>query len=264
MPEAHQPLAAVEQVLHVGLDGIRGGRRIEHRQHARRGATVQRARERADGRGERRGAVGAGRGHDPRGEGGRVEPVLGRADPVRVERGHVPGIGLAAPLEQEALGGDLAPFHHRAVDRPRVAVAETRRLRSDGEHQGGDASEVLARLVVGDVDQLVERPVRTEARRHRLQVGRRVACQVGCGVRLRRRQPGLRRLVHEEAPHLLEVHVADELLDVDAAVAERSTVAIGLRDLRLEGHDALESRLEIAHRSPFPLGANRLLPRDGT
>ena len=53
---------------------------------------------------ERRGAVGAGRGDDARGEGRGVHPVLGRADPVRVDRGDMPRVGLAPPLEQEPLG----------------------------------------------------------------------------------------------------------------------------------------------------------------
>ena len=63
-------------------------------------------------------------------------------------------------------------------------------------------------------------------------------------------QPGLRRVVDEQPPHLLERDAADEVLDVDAAVAKRTAVAIGLGDLRLEGDDALEARLELAHRSP--------------
>src|SRR5262249_52379882 len=46
--------------------------------------------------------------------------------------------------------------------------------------------------------------------------------------------------------------VADELLDVDAAVAERAALAVRLGDLRLDGDDAFESRLEVvvtAHRT---------------
>ena len=48
---------------------------------------------------------------------------------------------------------------------------------------------------------------------------------------------------------------ADELLDVDAAVAERAALAVGLGDLGLEGDDALESRLEVAHRLLPQLGS---------
>ena len=39
--------------------------------------------------------------------------------------------------------------------------------------------------------------------------------------------------------------MADELLDVDAAVAERAALAVGLGDLGLDGDDALETRLEV-------------------
>ena len=39
--------------------------------------------------------------------------------------------------------------------------------------------------------------------------------------------------------------VTDELLDVDAAVAEHATFAIGLGDLGLDRDDALEPRLEV-------------------
>jgi hypothetical protein len=40
--------------------------------------------------------------------------------------------------------------------------------------------------------------------------------------------------------------VADELLDVHSAVAECVAFLVGLGDLRLEGDDALEARLEVA------------------
>ena len=45
-------------------------------------------------------------------------------------------------------------------------------------------------------------------------------------------------------PHTLLVRVAaDELLDVDAAVAEHAALAIGLGDLGLDRDDAFEPRL---------------------
>ena len=55
------------------------------------------------------------------------------------------------------------------------------------------------------------------------------------------RQARLQRAVDQQAPHLLEGHVAHDLLDVDAAVAQRPAVPVGLRDLRGEGDDALEA-----------------------
>jgi hypothetical protein len=41
--------------------------------------------------------------------------------------------------------------------------------------------------------------------------------------------------------------VADELLDVDAAIAENAAFAVGLGDLGLDGDDAFEARLEVGH-----------------
>ena len=202
--EAHQPLAAVEQVVDVAVDvaGLCGG--VEHRQHPCGRAAVERPGERADCRGERRRAVGAGRGDDPGGEGRGVEAVLGGADPVGVDRLHVLGVGLAAPLEQEALGGRSALRDRLRGDPVRLAVRDPRRLGRDRDELRREAAEVLARLVVRDVDQLLEIPLGADAGRHRLQIGRRVARQAAALVRLRRRQTGLEALVDEEAPDLLE------------------------------------------------------------
>ena len=44
-----------------------------------------------------------------------------------------------------------------------------------------------------------------------------------------------------------EGHVADELLDIHSPVAQRATLAVGLRDGRFEGHDAFQPRYEIGH-----------------
>ena len=53
----------------------------------------------------------------------------------------------------------------------------------------------------------------------------------------------------------------DELLDVDAAIAEGAALAVGLGDLGLDGDDAFETRLEVAHRTPFVEASGR---PDGT
>ena len=95
--------------------------------------------ERADGRRHRRGAVGAGRGGDARGEGRGVQPVLGGRDPVGVDRLDVPRVGLAAPADQELRGRvlallDLALGHRRPSPRADWATIESaaaeRRARS--------------------------------------------------------------------------------------------------------------------------------------
>ena len=60
-------------------------------------------------------------------------------------------------------------------------------------------------------------------------------------MRLGGRQAGQQRAVDEQTPDLLERDVPDELLDVDAAVAERAAVAVGLGDLGRERDYALEA-----------------------
>ena len=60
------------------------------------------------------------------------------------------------------------------------------------------------------------------------------------GERLGGRQTRVERAVDQQTPHAAVVVVADELFDVDAAVAQRATFAIGLGDLGLEGNDPFE------------------------
>ena len=136
-----------------------------------------------------------------------------------------------------------------------LAVRDPRRLGGDRDELGREPAQVLARLVVGDVDQLLDAPLGAEVRRHGLEVGRRVARQPAALVRLGGREARLEALVDEQAPDLLEAVGADELLDVDAAVAEGAALAVGLCDLGLEGDDALEARLEVAHRCLPQLGS---------
>ena len=164
--EAHDPLAAVEQVVRRSASASPAcRRRVEHRQHARGRAAVERAGERADRRRERRGAVGARRRDDPRGEGRGVEAVLGGADPVGVERLHVP-----AGRPRRATRAGTA----RRVDSPCATVCGAIRSVSpsairadcadDRDELRREPREILARLLVGDVDQLLEIPLRRRAR----------------------------------------------------------------------------------------------------
>jgi hypothetical protein len=78
-----------------------------------------------------------------------------------------------------------------------------------------------------------------------LQVDPWVGGADGQRVRLGGRQARLEPPVHKQAPHALERDRADELLDVDTAVAERAALPIGLGDTRVERHHAFES----AHRA---------------
>ena len=59
-------------------------------------------------------------------------------------------------------------------------------------------------------------------------------------VGLGRREAGLVGAVDEQAPDLLERDAADELLDVDPAVAEGGAFLVRLGDLGVEGDDPLE------------------------
>ena len=54
-------------------------------------------------------------------------------------------------------------------------------------------------------------------------------------------RPGLEGAVDQQAPDLLERDAADELLDVDAAVAQRRALLVGLGDLGRERDHALEA-----------------------
>ena len=69
-------------------------------------------------------------------------------------------------------------------------------------------------------------------------------------MRLGGRQARVEVAVHEQPPHLLERHLPHQVLDVDAAVAQRATFSVRLGDLRLDRHDALEAGLEIVRHRP--------------
>ncbi len=60
-------------------------------------------------------------------------------------------------------------------------------------------------------------------------------------------EPRLERFVDEQPPDLLERDLPDELLDVDAAIAKLSAVAVRLGDLRLECDDTCQAWAELSH-----------------
>ncbi len=206
---------------------------------------MQRAAHRADGTGDRRSDVGTGGGDDACGEGRRVHAVLRGGDEVGVDRLHVLGVGLAAPAAHHALDDGL-----RLVDvllRDHRLADAAGGLGHEGHRHDGDVREVLARGVVVDVEQGLQAPRGREHRDRRLHVDADVAGVDGDRERLGGRQAGVELVVDEQAPDVAEGDLADEVLDVDAAVAQDAAVPVGLGDLRLEGDDALESRHELDH-----------------
>jgi hypothetical protein len=243
--EAHEPVAAVQRVLtHFSASPVsstpssilstRDGR-----------AAVQRARQGADALDSAAATSAPGRGDDARGERRGVHAVLRGGVPVGVDRLDVLGVRLAAPPRQEALGDGARPVDH-GLGHGRAADAAGR-LGHERQRHDRRPRELVARLLVGDVDDGLEAPLRAEHGQRGLHVDARVARADGQGMRLRGRQARLRGAVDEQAPDLLERHAADELLDVDAAVAERAALLVGLGDLGGEGDDALEAGLDFAH-----------------
>ena len=176
-----------------------------------------------------------------------VQPVLGRADPVRVDRLDVLRVRFAPPAQQELLG-DRRAARDDLVRGRLAAVGDGGGARDDPHHLRREAAEILARLLVRDLVQLAELPLAREPRSLGLEVGRGVAGQLlelaRFGVRHRRFE-----VVVDQQPPDIFVRVApDELLDIDPAIPERPARELGLGDLRLDGDDALETRLEVVHR----------------
>ena len=168
------------------------------------------------------------------------------------------GIGLAAPADQELRGSVLALLDLRLGHR---RLLPSRSLRDDRQRCGGEPCEVVARLLVVDVDELLHPPLRAERRERRLQISRNGAARVLQVDRLRRRERRVDVLVDEQSPDVLERVAADELLDVDTPVPERAAILVRLRDLRLERDHALEAGTEVgarrAHRrEPYRMGSS--------
>ena len=168
--------------------------------------------------------------------------------PVGVDRFHVVGIRVASPTAHEPLGDgrgavDVLLRHHRQA-KPSSRLGDERQR----HHRG--AGQIVADLGVVDVEQLLEAPERGQHRQRALHVDADVAGMDGDGERLGRRQAGVERAVDQQAPHVAVVVEADELFDVDSAVAQRTALAIGFGDLGLEGDDALQAVLHylFTHR----------------
>ena len=188
-----------------------------------------------------------------------LRPCSRGADPVGVDRLHVLRIGLAAPLEQEALGGRL-PLRDHGRDATRSVLPSA--SRADWAAIEMNCAESAARGPRAPRRRRCRSAssAPTRRRRGRSPTGDRPAC-CRSGRRPRRALPAGRpgsKLSSTSRPHTCSNAVrADELLDVDAAVAERAAVAVGLGDLRLEGDDALEAWLEVGHARTVPQRGSR-------
>src|SRR5204863_7755938 len=76
--------------------------------------------------------------------------------------------------------------------------------------------------------------------------------------RLGGRQARPELAVDQQRPDVAEGHPADQVLDVDAAVAQRAAFPVRFSDLGLEGDHALQPRLEIGHLALLDRQGRRL------
>jgi hypothetical protein len=71
--------------------------------------------------------------------------------------------------------------------------------------------------------------------------------RIASSLRLGRRQARLRSAVDEQTPDVLERRAPDQILDVDAAIAQHAALPVGFGDLRRERDNALQAGLHFAH-----------------
>jgi hypothetical protein len=180
--------------------------------------------------------------------------VLGGADPVPVDRLDLPRIGIAVPADHEALG-DASAGVDAALRHGRQSRAACR-LRDERQHHHRRTGEVLAGLRLVDVDLLAQPPVRRHHRGRGLHVDPDVAGVHRQRERLGGRQTALERAVDQQSPDVTERGAADQLLDVDASVAQRAAAAVRLGDLGVECDDVGEARLDSEHALNVGLTAN--------
>ena len=125
------------------------------------------------------------------------------------------------------------------------------RLGGVRQHHHRDPGQVEAGLLVGDVVGLLHPEHRRQHRDARLHVGADVTGVDRDRVGLGRREAGLVGAVDQQPPDVLERHPSDDLLDVDASVAERRPFLVGLGDLGPERDDALETLVHLYASTVF-------------
>ena len=96
-----------------------------------------------------------------------------------------------------------------------------------------------------DVEQRPVAPDRGQHRQRGLHVDADVTGVHRDRERLGRGQARAELAVDQQRPDVAEGDLADEVLDVDAAVAQRAAVLVGFGDLGLEGDDAFEAGYEV-------------------
>ncbi len=142
--------------------------------------------------------------------------MFSRGHPVGVHRLDMLGVRLTPPSDHETLGDRAGPVDLLLRDGGLTEAAG--RLRDEGQRHHRRPGKVVARLGVGDVDELTEPPVGSQHRQRALHVHPDVAGVHRQRERFRRRQTGLERGVDEQPPHVAVIHLADEIFDVDAAI----------------------------------------------
>ena len=171
--------------------------------------------------------------------------MLGSGDKVGVDCLDVLGVGLAAPADQHPLDDGVGLIDPGLRDhRPTDATGA---LRHEGHGHDRGTRELFARGVIANVEQRLEAPRRSEHGECRLDIDTDVTGVHGDREGLGRRQTWVELVVDEESPHVAVGHPTDEVLDVDAAVAQGAAFFVWLGNLGLEGDDTLESRHEVRH-----------------
>ena len=153
--------------------------------------------------------------------------------------------GLAVPAEEELLRGARPAGDDVVGNRVGVTVGDACRPRHDRHHLRRESTEVVSGLFVRYIGELAEPPDARQTCDLGLCIGRSIPGEPRGLVGLRLRHPWVEAPVDEQPPDLLVRHLPDELLDVDAAIPQRTALAIGLGDLGLDRDDAFEPRLEV-------------------
>ena len=131
--EAHDPVTLLDGLPDVGLGPVRRADVVEHVEDPAGSTTVQRPRQGTDRAHNGRSQIGPGRGDDPAGEGGRVEPVVDGEDHVLLEGPDVQLARHGAGDHVEVVGhhAEISPGRHRFC-----AVAQPMGRGQNGRHHG--------------------------------------------------------------------------------------------------------------------------------